>query len=149
MNTLKFCAPWFIISIFAGLICGAIDFNFFVNNDEVINLLFTAGTTMFSVCLGVLVSFSYQSVTKRSLKNKISNKLKRITKNVLAMFGFSFCLLLINNTLFCNLLPTFFNFKIFVIAFSSGCLLCFTMSFLHIQKLKEDLDDILNHQSEL
>lgn len=141
MGTLKLLSFWFVFSLVFGCVCGYLGFDIQDNSEALLNILFTASTTMFSVAMGVIVGLSFSEITKRSIRERLTASVKQIKNNLLAMYGTSSTLLII--VTICDpktLLLGFFNCKVFVIIYIICGLLCFTVSFMHMQKLREDID---------
>lgn len=145
MKTIKLLIFWVILSLSLGTICGLTGFNKLDNRINLLDLLFGASTTMFSVSMGVLAGLSFRGITKISMRNRLTAHARQIKQNLMAMYGTTFAFLLL---VFVgdpqDLLFGIFDLRIFVITYTACSLLFFTVNFIHMQKLREDIDEELS-----
>ena len=144
MTPLKLLNLWFIFSLLFSLLFGFIGFNQPDNFINILNLMFGASTTMFSVSLSVITGLSFREVTKRSMRTRLLGYVKQIRHNLMTVYCTVFALLMLifmwePQGLFFGV----FDFRAFVIAYTAFSLIFFTVNFLHMQKFREDLDEEL------
>lgn len=129
-------------------------------DDFFMNTIYTVSSIMFSIGLGLIVTFNLQGVKNKTYIKKIRQNLKNVRNKYILYFSIStICLIIdkyfrdMDNTIVkesiisLNLTDTFklsFNIAIFLSLLTFYSIIYFIVNFLTIQKLNEDIFDKLN-----
>lgn len=139
-----------LVSLIIGMLCSA----FKISIDTfVITTLYNAICIVFSVGMGLIVTFSLNGVKNPSIVKKIRFNIRSIRQKFIILFTLCTIFLIFekywpNITAFCINLKNFLH--IFTIAFFTLSILYFIYNFTKIQKLRDDMfDKILNEEEKL
>lgn len=139
----KWVANILIIAIISALLSLA-KVKIIVNND-VMMTLYTVSGIMFSIGLGLVVSFNLSEVKNPNYLRKIRINIKKVRDSFICSF---ICLTIFFVIIQCldefNLFFLFFNSRIFVAMTLLHSIVYYIYNFLSIQKLNDDILDKIN-----